>query len=325
MVKLYNTSHRASMSLFSLALRKKKKLRKVHCVGIAGAGMSALAQLLRAQGFMVTGSDVSEEFHTSAMLRRLHIPVSPFSQDNITPDLSAVYYSSAYGKEHIERMAAVRLRIPTYSYGEAIGTLFSEYDGILIVGTHGKTTTAALVGHVLALLGKDPTVVVGGVVRAWKSNVRVGASRLMVLEGDEYQEKFLYAKPQTLIITSLDYDHADYFADKDAYADAFRKLTRNVKEGGMLITHPSIVRTLGRAAVSDTGKFRVLAKEEERESALLRRARPSLLGKHNKENMRLAVRLAFTYGASEEAVCGALETFGGVMRRMEFYTKQDAR
>lgn len=313
------------MNLFLSASRQKGETRKAHCIGIAGVGMSALAQLLRAEGMAVTGSDVSEEFHTNAVLERLHIPVLPFSQENITPDLSAVYYSSAYGKDHIERRAAERLRIPTRSYGEAIGAMFSKHEGILIAGTHGKTTTTALVGHILALAGKDPTVVVGGVVQEWKSNVRVGHAQLMALEGDEYQEKFLYAHPQTLIISSLDYDHADYFPDKESYAEAFRKLVQNIKEGGVLITHSSIIQTIGNAALENAKKIRVLALEGERESAILRRAKSSLLGEHNRRNMRLVIRLALERGISEETILSALETFKGVARRMEFYTKQDAR
>ena len=295
----------------------------VHCVGVAGVGMCALAQVLQARGVRVSGSDVAEEFHTSAVLKRLGIAVLPFAKTNIHKGLTALVYSSAYREDHPERRAALALGIPQYAYGEALGMLFVSSRGVLVSGTHGKTTTTALLGSMCIAGGLDPTVIVGGVVRDWGSNARVGNSSLMILEGDEYQEKFLHTIPDALILTTVDYDHPDCFPDTEAYRNAFRKLIARMRPDGVVITFPAIRALLGDGVFGQKSSP-ALRTPQKADAASLRAVTPALFGGRNRENMLLASAAARWCGVPEDAVKQALTDFKGVLRRMEFYTAPDA-
>ena len=163
-------------------------------IGIKGVGMTALAELLLAQGKIVTGSDTAEEFFTDAVLKQLGISVRMFDASAISTDIDLIIRSSAYGDDHAEVVAGRALGIPVHLYIDAVAEIFNAKRGILVTGTHGKTTTTAMIGQVLEEAGFDPTVLVGEKVLKWGKNARVGNGEWMVAEGDEYQEKFLKMK-----------------------------------------------------------------------------------------------------------------------------------
>lgn len=264
--------------------------KKIHLVGIKGVGMTALAQLLQHYGATITGSDTREEFHTDQVLKRLKIKPVSFDAENITPDISMIIYSSAYPETHPERQKAAGLNIPQRSYAQTLAKFFNTKKGIMVAGTHGKTTTTALLGHLLTTAGFDPTVIVGGVVVNWGSNTRVGKSEWMIIEGDEYQKKFLMFKPSYLLITNIDYDHPDTFPTRKSYQDAFRKLISCTKIKHFLGGNSVPVTTMG-----------------------------GLIGKHNRENIALAVRFAKELHIDDKKISRAIKTFKGVKRRYEIY------
>lgn len=261
-------------------------------IGIKGVGMTALSELLLHYGAKITGSDIKEEFHTDLVLQRLNIQCKDFKLENITPDVDMVIYSSAYEKTHLERRQAEILGIPQLSYGEVMAQIFNEKKGIMVAGSHGKTTTTALLGHMLAVAGLDPTVVVGGTVVNWNSNVRIGKSKWMVVEGDEYQKKFLLFKPHYLLITNIDYDHPDTFPNEKSYRAAFNKLISLTKVKYWFGTEVPKINFIG-----------------------------SLMGEHNKKNVGLVVQLARELNIKDTYIQKAIQTFGGVRRRCEIYHK----
>ena len=268
--------------------------KKIHMVGIKGQGMTALAELLKAQGAAITGSDTAEEFNTEAVLERLGVKPFNFAASNIKPNLDLVVYSSAYGKEQVERRQAKKLGIKQISYAEALAEIFNAKKGILVAGTHGKTTTTALLGHILAEAGLDPTVAVGGVVANWNANVLIGRSEWMVAEGDEYQKKFLLFKPYYLVLTTIDYDHPDTFKSPEEYIRAFEALKAQTLK--RVFSRKDAIKGL------DTG---------------------NLIGAHNQLNVGLAARVAQELGVSRKNIEKAVKSFRGVGRRLEIYYQSE--
>ena len=198
---------------------------RIHLIGVKGVAMTGVAELLLQQGYVVTGSDTAEVFPTDAVLKRLSIVcANGFAADHVGPGVAAVIYSTAYGSEHVERRAASAQGIPQWSYPEFIGWLFNSHrHAIAVAGSHGKTTTTALLARLLEEGGLDPTAVVGSTVSEWGSNARLGRSSWFVLEADEYQNKFQYYRPRYLIITNVDYDHPDFFSTPAHYEEVFLK------------------------------------------------------------------------------------------------------
>ena len=139
---------------------------------------------------------------------------------------SAVF-STAYSRDHPEIQHALHRGIPVRSYTDVLAELFNQKKGIMVTGTHGKTTATAIIGRILEEAGWDPTVLVGGEVLEWNSTVRYGKSEWMISEGDEYQGKMLTMRPHALLITNMDYDHPDYYKDPSQYEAAFKKLFVN--------------------------------------------------------------------------------------------------
>ncbi|OGG43245.1 hypothetical protein A3G50_01165 [Candidatus Jorgensenbacteria bacterium RIFCSPLOWO2_12_FULL_42_11] len=271
--------------------------KKIHFVGIKGIGLSTVAQFCFRAGAKVTGSDNQENFPADSVLNRLKIPCHSFSSKNITSQLDLVVYSSAYNQNHPEIKKAVRLKIPLKSYGEILAEIFNQgKHKIVVAGSHGKTTTTALLGHLLDKVGCQPTVFVGGLSNNWQNNFKKGKNEWLVAEGDEYQKKFLFLKPDYLLITNIDFDHPDCFKDKKEYRQAFEALKKQTKKkifSGQKIS-PVFKKFL------ETMDF-------------------PLLGEKNKENAYLVYRLAKELKIPDKKIKTAFETFKGVKRRMEFY------
>lgn len=198
--------------------------------------MTALAQVLQQMGKTVWGSDVSEPFFTDDILAREKIKVlSPFASEHITADIELLVYSTAYSESNAEFAAAKRQGVAMLSYPQAVGLLFQDRYGIAVCGTHGKTTTTAMLGYALQELGADPLVIVGSDVPQLGGAARFGAGKYFVLEADEYQNKLQYYHPQAVILTSADWDHPDYFPDQAAYSKVFKDFVARIPADGLLV------------------------------------------------------------------------------------------
>mgnify|MGYP004456496797 FL=1 len=211
--------------------------KKIHCIGIGGIGLSAVAEILMARGYDISGSDMKESDMTAKLARdgaRIHIG---HNAENVEgKDL--VIYSSAISMENPELARATELGIPTVTRAQALGALMEEYDSsIAISGTHGKTTTTSMVSLILKNAQKEPTILVGGNLPEINGNVYVGQNGYFVTEACEYMDSFLNLKPKIEIILNIDSDHLDYFKDVDHIARSFDKFAKLVPENGAVIAY----------------------------------------------------------------------------------------
>lgn len=213
--------------------------------------MSALAQVTaQIEGATITGSDVSEVFFTDALLEKANIPVLDFSASNVD-NADIVVASAAYNDTHEEISRARELNIPVYSYPQFLGRLMAKKRGIAVSGTHGKTTTTAMLGLVLLQMGVDPTIVVGSDVPSIGGNAYSGKGQYFLAEACEYRRHFLNYTPEFLIITNIEFDHPDYFRDIDDVVLAFNEIAQKVpQEGKIFIWHEDPHRKDIQAQVS---------------------------------------------------------------------------
>ncbi len=287
---------------------------KIFCLGIKGVGVVGIATLYKEWGHEVLGSDAKEEFFTDEILKKLAIPVVSFDASHITTGITKLIYSSAYSTDHPQIVRARELGISVASYSEALAELFNTKKGIVVTGTHGKTTTSAMLARVLEDAGFDPTAVIGGELVEWHRTVRAGASEWMVVEGDEYQAKILALKPYAALLTNVEYDHPDFYKNEEEYREVFRKLVASVAPDGFVVVHESL-----RDLVQTSGaKARVVFFSELDASINL-----TVWGKHNRENAAGALAIADALGIDQKVAIKALAGFRGTKRRMELYTDAD--
>ncbi|KEO83478.1 UDP-N-acetylmuramate--L-alanine ligase [Tumebacillus flagellatus] len=209
-------------------------MKKIHFVGIKGAGTSALAQLYARMGYEVSGSDSQEVFFTDALLSQAGITyISTPSPDNVE-DVDLVCHSPAYNDQHVEIQRAKERGIPVYTYPQMLGKLTQERASLLITGTHGKTTTTSMLGALLTSVGLDPMVVIGSKNYNIGSNARYGEG-LLVAEACEYKRHFLNYQPQMLVVNNIDFDHPDYFQDIEDVFLCFQQLVDKLPADGVLV------------------------------------------------------------------------------------------
>jgi len=210
-------------------------IKKIHFIGIGGIGVSALAAYFLKKGKQVSGSDAE----ISPIIQDLKYQGAKIfdSHDkaNISRDLDLVVYSEAVPEDNSELLAAKDYKITLKSYAEALGELMKDYYGITVSGTNGKTTTTAILGLILESADLDPTVILGGKVNLWDSNLRFGESNYFVAEGCEYRRNMLHLSPQMIILTNIEEDHLDYYKDIDDIKDAFTNYVKKLSAKGVLI------------------------------------------------------------------------------------------
>src|SRR5690606_37587160 len=233
--------------------------RHVHLVAIGGTGMGALAGFLHARGVRVTGSDRVLYPPMSEMLAAWNIPVAiGFDAKHLEPRPDLVVIGNAVRSDNPEARAALDAGLPVRSFSDALYELaIAGRHSVVVAGTHGKTTTTSLLGAVLAGAGLDPSVLVGGVCLDFGGPFRIGAGPHFVVEGDEYDTaffdktpKFLHYHPRTLLLTSVEFDHADIYRDLEHVKDAFRTLVRGMPADGAIVAaldDPNVCDVLDRA------------------------------------------------------------------------------
>jgi UDP-N-acetylmuramate: L-alanyl-gamma-D-glutamyl-meso-diaminopimelate ligase len=328
-------------------------VRRIHLVGVAGTGMGAFAGMLKAAGHEVSGSDQNVYPPMNDMLRAWGIPVlTPYDSANldvVKPDL--VVIGNVIRRVNPEATEVRARRLPQMSFPAALGSFFlRDRHSVVVTGTHGKTTTTALLGHVLAEAGRDASFLVGGVSRNYDANFRLGSGPHFVVEGDEYDTayfdkgpKFLHYRPRTAILTSIEFDHADIFRDLPHYEAAFERFVRLLPAEGCLAVgagYPNALRiarmsaarivTYGLAATADDAsdvdytaldlthgpdgtRFAVLERGRRLGTAVLAGGG----GPHNVENALGVVAASRALGLEFGEIAGGLATFEGVRRRQE--------
>ena len=216
------------------------KIRKVHCIGIGGVGISALARLLLSQGKELSGTEDNESHETLDALRAQGVTISLSLNPNDLPEAECYIYSDAWLTKHEEILNKARSTgAPVLSYFEALGSLSKGYKVIAVAGAHGKTTTTAMLIDVLEAGNLDPTAIVGSLRTKTKSNFRAGKGDYFVIEADEYRRHFLFLTPHILLINNIDTDHLDYYKDLADIQNAFQTLARSVPEDGYIVCNTS--------------------------------------------------------------------------------------
>ena len=203
----------------------------VHFMGIGGAGMCALAELILRQGGQVTGCDVKK----SASVERLESMGARVEVGHAAAHVeqaSALVLTAAVPHDHPEVARARARGIPVLKRAVALGSLVNQGKVVAVAGTHGKTTTTAMTTEVLAAGGLNPTGFVGGTVRGWESNLRFGSADLYVVEADEFDRSFHTLTPDVAVVTNLEADHLDVYGDLAGVEEGFRGFVRNVRPGG---------------------------------------------------------------------------------------------
>jgi UDP-N-acetylmuramate: L-alanyl-gamma-D-glutamyl-meso-diaminopimelate ligase len=323
-----------------------QKPERVHVLGISGSAMAPVAGMLKERGFQVTGSDVNVYPPASTLLDSLGIRWNEgFREENLqpAPDLAVVGNIVARGNPEIEYI--LDEKIPYCSMPQLLEEYFIPgHTSIVVAGTHGKTTTTAMLAWIFQVAGRRPDFLVGGVLRNFKEkSYGLGGGEEFIIEGDEYETaffdrgpKFLHYHPDELILTSLEYDHADIFPDLAAIALQFRRLVNLVPRRGRILIwgeSPELRETAAKAFCpletfgltpechwyagdilwqDSATEFRVVFRGSE-----VTRIRVPAAGRHNVLNALAAVALAYGRGVECEAIEQALATFEGVRKRME--------
>lgn len=287
------------------------KINKVHFVGIGGIGMSAIARMMVAEGKRVSGSDSSSSKITKDLEE---LGVSFFeghNKINILDGVEVVIYTAAITDENPELQEAIKRKIPILSYSEALGSVSRKKRTIAVAGTHGKTTTTAMIAKILKDAGFDPMVVVGSLILEEKSNFISGKGEYFVAEACEYKKSFLSLKPEVIVITNIEPDHLSFYKKFSKVQEAF------VEFVGLLDSNGSLVLNREDASsdlLVEKSKARVVDYKSIQEEGIIL----NLPGRHNIENAKAALALAEVLGIKRKKALESLSNFRGTWRRFEF-------
>ena len=314
-----------------MALLDSNDKRPVHFVGIAGAGMSALAELFLRRGVTVTGCDANPG--GAADLERLGVKVTAHDPAHVN-GARALVVTSAMPKKHPELERARELGIPVIRRAEALGEVTVGRELVGIAGTHGKTTTTVMTTSALAAAGREPTALVGGRVAAWGGNLKLGNDQVFVVEADEYDRSFLALTPTVAVVTNMEADHLDIYKDLEDIRGAFAQFARGARtivlcgddKGASTLPTPSAAEVI-RYGI-DSPDARLVAsniRNAERGTTFdvvydgepLGGVSLQVPGRHNILNSLAAIASGLSMGATVEAMAPGLGAFGGVERRFQ--------
>ena len=312
----------------------------IHFIGIGGISMSGFAELLHSLGFTISGSDQNETKITKH-LESLGVNVK-YGQckENITSDIDLIVYTAAISKDNEEFAASVESGIPMIDRAEMVGQVMQNYQrAIAISGTHGKTTTTSMISHVFLAAQLDPTISVGGILKAINGNLRIGQSENFITEACEYTNSFLKFHPTISIILNIEEDHMDFFKDLEDIRNSFKSFTELLPENGLLIINGDIEnykeiadvckgKVLSYSVTDKTcnysadnisyddmgcGSFDLLENGEKIDHVSL-----SVVGEHNISNALASIALARSLKLPMEQTKEGLADFKGTDRRFQY-------
>jgi len=313
-----------------------RRVRIIHMIGIGGAGMSGIAEVLLNLGYQVSGSDIRDSA-TTARLQRLGASITIGHATSNIGSADVVVSSSAVEQDNPELSAAREARVPVVPRAEMLAELMRYRHGIAVAGTHGKTTTTSLIASIFAEAQLDPTFVIGGLLNSAGSNAQLGASRYLIAEADESDASFLHLQPMVSVVTNIEPDHLDTYAgDFEQLRRTFMEFLHNLPFYGiavLCIDDPVIeamLDTVGRTTLtygfSEQADYRIVSVDKQGLSTAFTVQRPSaeplqvelnMPGLHNVLNATAAIAVACDEGLSDQAICDGLKRFQGVGRRFE--------
>jgi len=313
-----------------------EKYRVIHFVGIGGVGMSGIAEVLFNLGYEVKGSDLKGS-ETTKRLEKMGIRVYIGHREENIEHAHVVVISSAVSGDNPEVVAAKRLSVPVIPRAEMLAELARLKYSVLVAGSHGKTTTTSLVSTVLGKGGFDPTIIIGGKLKALGSNAKLGEGEFLVAEADESDGSFLKLSPTIAVVTNIDREHMDYFKDMQSLKDAFLSFINKIPFYGLAIVCwenallreliPSIHRRFITYGLSDEAdiyaaniekdfmstSFDVIYKKD-----LIGRFTLPVPGTHNVLNALACIGVAQELKMDVLSISEALKSFSGIQRRFEF-------
>ena len=316
----------------------KHKVKRVHFVGIGGAGMSGIAEVLVTQGYLVSGSDLASSAVTRR-LERLGASIAIGHAEANVANADVVVVSTAVAADNPEVVAARERGVPVVPRALMLAELMRLKQGIAVAGTHGKTTTTSLIASVLAEGGLDPTFVIGGRLLSADANARLGKGEFLVAEADESDASFLYLSPVLAVVTNIDADHMETYGHdfgrlKRAFVDFLQRLPfygvavvcvddANLREILPEVTKPLVTYGLtgdadlqATAVVNLGGRMRFVARAKGHQDLSIELA---LAGVHNVQNALAAIAVGRETGVADAAIATALADFKGVGRRFQRY------
>lgn len=284
----------------------------VHFVGIGGIGISAIARMMLLEGKKVSGSDAASSLVTEE-LEKLGASIAiGHRKENVPKETDLLIYTIAAPSDNPELVEGKDRGVPLLSYPEALGLISEKKFTIAVAGTHGKTTTTAMLAHVFMNAEKDPTVIVGSFLKDQKSNFIAGSGPFIV-EACEYKRSFLNLSPKILVITNIDLDHLDYYKDLEDIQSAFRALAEKVPGDGLIVTdstHPNV------SPILTDVKAKTIDYTKENKNLDL-----SLPGAHNIANAQAVISVSHFYGLPEDIIKQSLKNFSGTWRRFDYKGK----
>jgi UDP-N-acetylmuramate--alanine ligase len=310
--------------------------KRVHFIGIGGAGMSGLARIALSHGISVSGSDAKDSSVVIALSALGAVVSTTHSADNVDGS-DLVVYSNAISESNPERIRAQQLKLPILTRAAALAVLMSDSKSIAVAGTHGKTTSSSMLAVALQACGADPSFAIGGTITASGSNAHRGTGEIFVAEADESDGSFIEYHPFAAIVTNVEHDHVDFFATPESVAQAFRDFAATIQQGGFLTY---CADDAGAVALSETVKSIELVSYGVSEVADLRIDQIELLtlgsrarviwkgksvghielqvpGQHNLLNAAGVLATALKLGFPVAELLTGLATFRGTGRRFE--------
>jgi len=308
-----------------------ENIKNIHFVGIGGIGMSGIAEILADRGFNVSGCDLRPSTATDLLVQR-GIPVSIGHHPSHLAGADLVVITSAVRGENAEVDAARARGIPVSVRKEVLGAMVNEKRSVGVSGTHGKTTTSAMISVILEEAGLDPTIIIGGMLRNIGSNAKSGHGELAVVEADEYDRSFHELHPEVAVVTNIEADHLEYFGSFDAIVEAFRIFVDGIRPGGVIVAcvdDPTVSHLIQRVnhhvvrygIAGDADVRAINVTFDERGSRFevpgFGWFRLFVPGEHNVRNALGAIAVARELGVGAPVIASALAKFLGVDRRFQ--------
>ena len=325
-----------AMSKNKMNVPEMRRVKRIHFVGIGGAGMGGIAEVLLNEGYQISGSDIGENQVVKRLLG-LGATITIGHAGKNVEEASVIVVSTAIDKNNPELVAAKELRIPVVRRAEMLAELMRFRHGIAIAGTHGKTTTTSLIASIFAQGQLDPTFVIGGLLNSAGTNARLGSSRYLVAEADESDASFLHLQPMVSVITNIDADHMEtYQGDFEKLKDTYIEFLHNLPFYGLAVVCidnpvvrellPRISRQVITYGFSEDADIRAANYQQDGSVSHFTveiEGQPpldmsvNLPGQHNVLNALAGVAVAKDEGINDEAICQALTEFAGIGRRFE--------
>jgi UDP-N-acetylmuramate--alanine ligase len=288
-----------------------ENIKKIHFIGIGGIGVSAIARMFLARGVEVSGSDIDESEITRELEEKgAKIFYGEHKAENLADDVDLVVYTVAIDKDNPEFTKAKELGIEARTYSQMLGIISEGYYTVAVSGTHGKTTTTAMLAKVAVDSDLDPTVIVGSLLKDSGSNLIIGDSDLFIVEACEYKRSFLDLNPNILVITNIEEDHLDYYKDLADIQSAFKKLIDKMGENDFVVCNLNDEKV---KPVIENVKCKIVDYTNIKDIKNLK-----VTGEYNQQNAKAALAVAEILKVEEEKILKALSEFEGVWRRFEY-------